>query len=158
MAIALLFDSLTNLPSLFNDGLGHPKRTGFFALARAGMGVILVVTLTYRLGIIGAALGHLIASIFMTIAFLVYVHGKTIPVAFMRVIRFGYAPSLSIAAVCGLFAYILGLPQGRDWLQCIELAGLVTVIYFSLGLMLILEPAHRQELNLRYRRFIRQAG
>lgn len=158
MAIALLVDSLTNLPSLFNDGLGHPKRTGFFALARACIGVILVVTLTHLLGIIGAALGHLIASTLMTIVFLVYIHGKTIPVTFKRVIRSGYAPSLSIAAGCGLLANYLGLPQNQDWLQCIELAGLVTVIYFSLGLMLIVEPVHRQELTLRYKRFLGQAG
>lgn len=158
MAIALLVDSLTNLPSLFNDGLGHPERTGFFALVRACIGVMLVVTLTYRLGIIGTALGHLIASIIMTIAFLVYIHGKTIPVTFMRVIRFGYAPSLLIAAGCGLLAYYLGLSQSLDWLQCIVLAGLVTIIYFSLGLMVIVEPAHRRELNLRYRRFLAQVG
>lgn len=158
MAIALLFDSLTYLPSLINDGLGHPKRTGLFALARAGIGVMLVVTLTYRLGIIGAALGHLTASILMNIAFLVHIHGKTIPVAFMRVIRFGYVPSLSSAAGCAFLVYYLGLPQSQDWVLCIEFAGFVTALYFGLGWILVVEPVHRQNVNRRFKRLLGQAG
>ncbi len=157
MAIALLFDSLTHLPSLFNDGLGHPKTTGCFALVRAGIGVMLLVALTHRFGIIGAALGHLIASILMNISFLIYIHGKTIPVDFVRVIRFGYVPSLSIAAGCAFLIYYLGLPQNQDWVLCIEFAGFVTALYFGLGWILVVEPVHRQNFNRCCRRLLGQA-
>jgi O-antigen/teichoic acid export membrane protein len=42
MAIAQFVDSLTSLPSLVNDGMGHPRVSGMFALLRAGAGLVLV--------------------------------------------------------------------------------------------------------------------
>jgi O-antigen/teichoic acid export membrane protein len=40
MACAQFVDSLTSLPSLVNDGMGHPRVSGIFAVARAGAGLL----------------------------------------------------------------------------------------------------------------------
>ena len=42
MAISQFVDSLTSLPSLVNDGMGHPRVSGMFALVRAGAGLVVV--------------------------------------------------------------------------------------------------------------------
>ena len=43
MALSQVIDSLTSLPSLVNDGMGHPRFSGMFALTRAAFGLLVVV-------------------------------------------------------------------------------------------------------------------
>jgi len=71
VTLGLLLDSLTNIPSLVNDGLGHPRLTGRFALARGLAGVPMVYAGTQLAGIVGAAIAHLLASALMGTLFLV---------------------------------------------------------------------------------------
>lgn len=114
MTVALLADSLTNIPSLVNDALGHPKITGRFALARGliGVGLVYLGALTY--GIVGAAVAHLVASVVMTAVFLLFVHGRTIPIPFSTMARDGLGKSLGIGAL--IFAVLIPLkwmmPEG----------------------------------------------
>lgn len=81
VALAQWVDSMTHLPSLVNDGLGHPRVSGSLALVRAAMGLGLIALGVAQAGIVGAAWGHLLASLVMSAVFLVYVHGRTVPVA-----------------------------------------------------------------------------
>jgi len=80
LAIAALLDSISNVPSLVNDGVGHPRVTGLFAVARASMGLGLTFVLASRLGVVGAAYAQLITAALAPAVFLWFVHGRTIPV------------------------------------------------------------------------------
>ena len=99
VALAVFIDSLTNLPSLVNNGFGQPVNTGVFAVARAILGVILVFVLVKRYGLIGAAWGQLLTSSVMTIAFVNYIHGRTVPVPFATTARQAYLPALLVLAL-----------------------------------------------------------
>ena len=106
VTFALLLDSLTQIPSLVNDGLGHPKITGRFALARGLLGVPMVYAGTLYAGIKGAALAHLLASALMAALFLVYVHGRTIPITLKETAKKAWLPSLG----WGSAALLVSLP------------------------------------------------
>ncbi len=106
ITLALLIDSLTQIPSLINDGLGHPKVTGRFALARGVLGVPMVYVGTLIAGIQGAALAHLLASAIMAALFLVYVHNRTVPISLKDTFKFAWLPSLS----SGFAALLIALP------------------------------------------------
>ncbi len=118
VTLALLADSLTTLPSLVNDGLGHPQVSGRFALGRGLAGVPLVCAGTLAGGIVGAALAHLLASLVMSAWFLAWVHGRTVPVALARVASQCWRPGL-LAGVCTSLAV---LPL--KWLIAQHLPGL----------------------------------
>lgn len=106
MALSQFIDALTALPSLVNDGMGHPAVTGGFALARALLGLVTVYLGVLLAGIDGAAWGHLAASTLMTTVFLRYVHGRTVPVRLRAVVARAYLPGAAgltgIALAAGL--------------------------------------------------------
>lgn len=94
IATATFFDSLTNLPSLVNDGLGKPRNTGVMALLRALFGLALCYVAIHSAGYIGAAWAELFTSVFFAIAFLVFVHERSIPITLREVYRESYHPTL----------------------------------------------------------------
>ena len=94
MASSQFIDSLTSLPSLVNDGMGHPRVSGVFALARAAFGLLAVAAGVAGWGIDGAAWAHLAASLLFSAAFIGYVHGRTVPTTLRDLLLRGYAPTL----------------------------------------------------------------
>lgn len=126
----LLVDSLTVVPSLVNDGLGHPKISGRFAIARGVLGVAMVWMGTSAGGIVGAAAAHLLSSLLMTALFLAYVHGRTIPSSLSETLRQCWAPSL------GTGAAVLLLMLPLKWALPQTLAGLLLLAAAS-GLALL---------------------
>jgi len=104
MALSQFVDSLTSLPSLVNDGMGHPRVTGLFAVTRALAGVLIVYVGVAGWGIAGAAWGHLGASVLFTLAFLAYVHGRTVPTSLLRLCTRAYLPGMMGAAGVALAA------------------------------------------------------
>lgn len=114
MTLALLVDSLTNVPSLVNDALGFPRITGRFAVANGICGVAMVYFGTTFAGISGAAAGHLLSSLVMGMGFLIFVHGRSIPVGLRDVLRDGPGRSLLIGSIiiCLLLPLKLLLPSG----------------------------------------------
>jgi O-antigen/teichoic acid export membrane protein len=94
MAVSQFIDSLTSLPSLVNDGMGHPRVSGLFAVSRAAVGLAIVYTGVVVGGIDGAAWGHLAASVLFTIAFLAYVHGRTVRTSLRDLLVRSYAPTV----------------------------------------------------------------
>lgn len=126
VTLALLVDSLTNIPSLVNDGLGHPRVTGRFALARGLSGIALVFAGTLVGGIIGAAAAHLLASLLMTTLFLVYVHGRTVPVSLLETLRVSWLPSIAI----GSFGFALLVPL--KWLLPAGVTGTLLLVTMAL--------------------------
>ncbi len=151
---ALLADSLTTIPSLVNDGLGHPKITGRFAIARGVFGVGLVWVGISVGGIVGAAAAHLLASLLMAALFVGYVHGRTVPVSLRETVRACWWPGLSTAAA----ALLLALPL--KWLLPDTLAGLLllaaagALLLLAAGLAFIVRVDERAALRLASRRLM----
>jgi O-antigen/teichoic acid export membrane protein len=106
IALASLADSLTNAPSLINDGLGHPHITGGFALARALLGVTLTFVFVHQLGMMGAAWAQLVTSAVMAGLFLIYVHGRSVPVSLGDYLRIVVMPSLPVIVLAIAVAYL----------------------------------------------------
>lgn len=107
LAGAAFLDSLTNLPTLINDGLGHPRLTGLFAVVRAAIGAGSAWLMVGALGILGAATSQLLVSAVLGTLFLVYVHGRTVPVPLMMYLSQGIAPALACALVPALVGWRL---------------------------------------------------
>lgn len=122
MTIALLADSLTNIPSLVNDALGHPRITGRFALARGVIGVGMVYVGVLTGGIVGAAIGHLLASLLLGGAFLWYVHGRSVPISLREVVREGLGRSLTVGLV------IYGVLFPLKWLFPSGIIGTLAIV------------------------------
>jgi O-antigen/teichoic acid export membrane protein len=156
LTLAMLMDSVTNLPSLFNDGLGYPKRTGVFAFVRAICSLPLTFFLTRAFGFVGAALSHLIASIISTMIFLVYVHQRSIPVTLGRVLVHGFFPSALVAIFCWALVLSLTSPESQSLIQFLVSASVVTVVYIAAGMILIVEPAHKRQIYQLLKRLIGQ--
>jgi len=130
VTIGLLVDSLTIIPSLVNDGLGHPNITGRFAIARGVLGVAMVWVGTTVGGIVGAAAAHLLSSLLMTALFLAYVHRRTMPSSLSETLRTCWGPSL----ITGGAVLLLMLPL--KWALPQTLAGLLLLSAVS-GVALI---------------------
>lgn len=129
MTLALLVDSLTNVPSLVNDALGHPRVTGRFALANGISGVAMVYIGTQVGGIVGAATGHLLSSLALGVGFLLFVHGRTVPITFVESLRSGFGRSLAIGAaiICVLVPLKWMIPGGLISTIAIVSTALVTL-------------------------------
>ena len=144
MALSHFVDSLTSLPSLVNDGMGHPRLSGLFAVGRAVAGLAIVYAGVARWGIDGAAWGHLAASTVFTSAFLVVVHGRTVPTRLARLCAHGYLPGFGAAAGAALVAAGLDACCGQDGpgfvLSLAATAGLLAV----LGMVFVVERDDRR--------------
>ena len=154
VASAVFIDSLTNLPSLVNDGLGKPKNTGLFAVFRAtiGLGAAYFAIRTY--GIVGAAWAQLVVSFVMTAAFLHYVHGRTVPVTLNELFQ-AYTPTLLPFVVILLMCLalyereVLPLP-----LFLLGVAAL-SIVLLAWGLLAVCLPEHRARLSSQLLQWIR---
>lgn len=106
-ALGMLADSLTNLPSTVNDGLGHTRVSGPWAFARAVVGVALIVAFIGPYGIDGVAAAHLVTSLAMTTLFLRYVHGRTVPFSLSELLCAAYLrPGLVLACAASAGALL----------------------------------------------------
>lgn len=148
VALAQWVDSLTNLPSMVNDGLGHPRVTGLSALARAVVGLALVWLGVGWGGIEGAAWGHLVAAVVMTVIFVGYTHGRTVPVALGTLLRQAYArPLLLLVPVAAVLWW--GAPQVMHWWSLMALGGAAFALAAVLAWVWVLPPATKQGLMKR---------
>ena len=149
IALAQWVDSTTNLPSLVNDGLGHPKISGMFALARALLGLVLIFVGVWQFGIEGAAGAHLLASIVMSTAFVLYVHGRTVPIALHTLLRQAYQPALMILIPSAVMGIVLMSFAERGWLQLIASACLMGTLLLAGALWKVCMLDHRKALLIR---------
>ena len=148
IALAQWVDSLTNLPSLVNDGLGHPHITGLFAISRAVVGFAFIAVGIANAGIEGAAAGHLLASAVMGTAFLVWVHGRTVPATLAALVRQAYAAPL--AAMVPVAAFMLwARPWAVGWTGLLGVAGGAGLLFATLGWWVVVLPQHRRAMGRR---------
>jgi O-antigen/teichoic acid export membrane protein len=145
MALSQFVDSLTSLPSLVNDGMGHPRLSGMFALARALAGLVIVYAGVAGWGIAGAAWGHLAASMLLTGAFLVAVHGRTVPARLPDQARHAYLPS-----VFGVGTVAAAAHAGNHWFDAgapaLALLVLLTMAsLFAYGVLFVIDKDDKQQ-------------
>lgn len=147
ITLALLVDSLTNIPSLITDGLGQPQVTGRFALMRGVVGLLLVFVGTQLAGIEGAALAHLLSSLLMTALFLRHVHGRTVPVSFADTWRLALLPSLAVggAGMLLMLAVKPLLPESTAGFAMLSLLSVLTLA--TAGMTLIASAGERERLR-----------
>jgi O-antigen/teichoic acid export membrane protein len=153
IALGNLLDSLTNAPSLVNDGLGTPKVTGLFAFTRAVLGVSGSFVLVLWLGLLGAAISQLAVSIVMTSAFLMYVHGRTVPVKLSLYLKVVLVPCLPLMFVQVLFAVFR---QGSEAFSIVQAAGVIAVelvVAAAYGWFFIARPSDLAALLNRLKAF-----
>lgn len=149
IALAQWVDSTTNLPSLVNDGLGHPKISGLFALSRAVLGLGLIFSGVWLFGIEGAAGAHLVASVIMSLAFVMYVHGRTVPISLKALLRQAYRPALAVLLPVSLVGMLLASWAQHGWLELITSAIAMGVILLLGGLLQVCMPDHRRAIFIR---------
>lgn len=130
IALGNLVDSLTNAPSVVNDGLGHPKITGLFAIGRASLGLVVVFVLVRWLGIEGAAIAQLAVAIVGTVAFVSYVHGRTVPARLLDFLKVVVAPGVPV--VIAMLALLWAM-QGLAPISLMQGAGLLGVELVALA-------------------------
>jgi O-antigen/teichoic acid export membrane protein len=154
IAMAQWVDSLTNLPSLVNDGLGHPKVSGLFALGRAVFGLGLIAIGVSQFGIEGAAGAHLLAAIVMSTIFVWYVHGRTVPIPLREIVRDAYLPAFVALLPAAGIGYWLSAHVGGSWLHLFGAAGAIGSYLLLAGLFLVCKKEHRLALirQLRWRK------
>lgn len=149
IALSLLIDTLTNLPSLVNDGLGKSKVSGVFAIARAALGMLAIWLLANFFGTTGVALGHLVASTVFTCAFIFYAHLKVIPIPFKRYFSIGILQPIYPVLVITIIAYWIKpqyLLQKNETLLT-STAVLMLIIIF--GWFIILNPNDRHRCKVK---------
>ena len=144
VALGQFVDSLTNLPSLVNDGRGHPRISGLFAITRAVLGLVAVYLLVGQFAIVGAAWGHLLSGLVMSAAFMIHVHGRTVPVSLGELlVKSWAAPMVGATAVAVLTAWAFRHLTGSVQ----QLAGLVaaaTALLALYGWLVVVLPVDRQ--------------
>jgi O-antigen/teichoic acid export membrane protein len=131
MALSQFIDSLTSLPSLVNDGMGHPRVSGMFALSRAAAGLLIVYLGVAGWGIAGAAWGHLAASLLFTLAFLIYVHGRTVPT------------SLHGVGAIALCARLANVYLGKTAFDFVFILAATMVLLFIHGMLFVIDKDDR---------------
>lgn len=139
IALSQFIDSLTNLPTLVNDGMGHPRISGMFALARAVLGTLLVWLGVSRFGIDGAAWGHLATSTVLSAGLLVVVHGRTVPSRLSDLVSHAYLPSLFGVGLVALAAWLLRPLARPGVLDLVLLVLLTGVLLAAAGALFVLD-------------------
>lgn len=115
IALGIFIDTLTNLPSLVNDGLSFPQVTGGFAFARALFGFLALLIGAIYYGLLGVAAAYTASSLIFGILFLLYVHKKTIKISFWILVKEAYLKSLifSLFIVSGTLLFRTFLPTSK---------------------------------------------
>ena len=141
IALGNLLDSLTNAPSLVNDGLGTPKVTGLFAFSRAVLGVSGAFALVLWMGVTGAAVAQLTTSIVMVTAFLIYVHGRTVPVKLSLYLKVVLVPCLPLMFALVVFAVFRHGSEAFSIVQAVELIAVELIGVALYGWFFIARPS-----------------
>ena len=141
-ALGMLVDSLTNLPTLVNDGLGHARVSGFFAFTRALVGIGLILACVEPFGIEGVAAAHLGASAIMSTLFVCYVHGRTVPFRLSELLASSYfRPTLVLAAIASVAALVRP-ERTLTVMEVLELGALLSVTYAAASLVFVVRRDH----------------
>ena len=138
MAMSQFIDSLTTLPSLVNDGMGHPRISGIFAVSRAALGLVIVYLGVAGWGIDGAAWGHLAASTLFSAAFIVFVHGRTVPTRLGSLLAHSYAPTVFGVLAIAVCARLADLRFDRSPADFVLILTATMIMLFVHGMLFVI--------------------
>jgi len=94
-------------------------------------------------GIIGAAWGHLVGSLVFTCAFLLYVHGRTVPTTLGRLLGQGYAPGLAGVALVAIAATTAEQLFDRGAWDFLFILGVTVLLLGAHGALFVVERDDR---------------
>ena len=147
ISLAFFADTLTNLPSLINDGLSFPKVTGFFAFGRAIFGFVALLIGASYFGLIGVAAAYLASSVVMGGVFFFYVHKKTIEVSMRLLIKESFLKSFVFSSIIGILTLLVKplLPSSRT-MTILELFFLI-MLFVGFGYKRVLNDDLRSKIT-----------
>jgi hypothetical protein len=122
-----------------NDGVGHPRLSGMFALARAAFGLLVVYLGVAGWGIEGAAWGHLLASVLLSWAFLAAVHGRTVPARLGDLVRTSYLPTVLGVGAVALAAHFANRLFDTGPLDLVLAVLLTMALLFAYGALFVID-------------------
>lgn len=141
-AAGMLIDSLTNLPTMINDGLGHARVSGLWAFTRAWVGLALIFAFVGPYGIEGVAAAHLAASAIMTTLFLCYVHGRTIPFRLSELLSSAYLRAGFVLLGIGSAAAALRPQRTLSLTEVLVLGSILAMTYVAASLLFVVRRDH----------------
>ena len=146
VAYTLFLDSMTNIPSLVNDGLGRPHITGTAALLRVALGLAGAWWALAHYGIVALALTQLSVSAVMCIGFLAVVHRWSLPWTLAQTGRRIYGPGLALLfAGSGAVAWRRGqVPM--EGVAFLASASMLVLVLGLIGWTVVLSAKHRLRL------------
>lgn len=152
VALTTWCDAVTQVPSLVNDGLGHPQHTGLAALLRAGVGVAAGWWALRQGGVLGLAWSQLVVAALVAALFLAWVQPRTLPWPGRQTLGRVFGPALLLLVLA------VGLVLGRQgqpvWALPHFLLGLAAALLLLAlwGWWGVLDATHRQRLQALLRR------
>ena len=149
VSIGFLFNTTTGLPSLVNDGIGHPKVTSIFAFIHGAVSVTLLIIFGQLYGLNGIAFGYCMASILMAIVFNIYVHVRVIDVSWIEIIRTSYLGGILFSVFIVVLFLIIKLANASPEVTIIGLiieAAILSLSYFTFAYLFILDKRDRSKV------------
>jgi len=149
VSVGYLFNTTTGLPSLMNDGIGHPKVTSIFAFIQGITSVVFLIVFGWLYGLNGIAIGYSSAAILMSVVFNIYVHAHVIKISWKEIIKTSY---LAGGVFSVLLLSLLSLAKTNDILPTYSLLNLaveimiVTLLYSSFAYTFILDKQDRTRI------------
>ncbi len=149
LLLGAVCNSMTNVPSLVNDGLGHPRLTGRFAIAHAVLGLAVGAVAISRWGAMGAAASQCLMSLLMMGVFNAYIAGRTVPWSIHDYAVVVLGPSLPLLLASAAFVAHGGVSVSRGAM----FAGvpLLMLVLGGYGYALVLRAHDRERILLRLR-------
>ena len=95
---------------------GHYKQTRNDALVEAGINIVTSVVLTYIFGIIGVAIGTLIANVFRTLRLAIYMQGNILNRPFRKLLMTMLWVASNVTIVCVISQFICRVIAINSWL------------------------------------------
>ena len=124
---------------------GHYKQTRNGAIIEAGINLVTSIILTYFFGIIGVAIGTLIANLFRTLQFALYLQGNILNRPFRKLLMSMLWIAVNVAIVYIVAHIILGIILINSWLTWV-LAGIVCGVAALAVTMVTAWIFYRQQL------------
>jgi len=147
VAYTLMVESLTNVPTLVNDGLGKPHITGISAILRVSAGVLAAAWVLQWGGIVEVAISQLVVSLVFVTAFLAFVYRFSLPWTFRSIARRVYGVNVFLlAAGSSLVVWRWNEQVLPVW---IFLSGVLLIVLglAAYGWLLVLSSEHRIRLR-----------